>query len=78
MWLCEAKLIITKKTGKIQPVLSQILYHLQVPFEGLKVISLYQIIVFYANLFLAEHIFVLGYFIVGTRNICFRSEIFSD
>ena len=35
MWLCEADKIITKKTGKIQPVLSQILYHLQVPFWGL-------------------------------------------
>ena len=55
--------IITKKTEITQPFLSQILFinYISYPFGvSLKVISLYQNIVFYANLFLAEHIFVLG------------------
>ena len=54
--------IITKKTGKIQSVLSQnFKFYTSYPFGVyLKVNSLYQIIVFYANLFLYGHIFELG------------------
>jgi len=55
--------IITKKTEIIQPFLSQFysLSNKSYPLRVyLKVNSLYQIIVFYANLFLYGHIFELG------------------
>ena len=54
--------IITKLTGKIQSVLSQnFKFYTSYPLRVyLKVNSLYQIIVFYANLFLYGHIFELG------------------
>ena len=57
--------IITKLTGKIQSVLSQnFKFYTSYPLRVyLKVNSLYQIIVFYANLFLYGHIFVRGYFL---------------
>ena len=56
-------MIITKKAGKIQSVLSQnFKFYTSYPLRVyLKVNSLYQIIVFYANLFLYGHIFLLGY-----------------
>ena len=56
--------IITKKAGKFQPNLLQNLIYCQVTLYGvyLKVISLYQIIVFYANPFYPGTFFCWGYY----------------